>query len=237
MKTIKTGKGERGARRKMDRRRDHDGLELVPLGGTMDGELMERIIASIRAIDVEGSWEDLAPRILPVLARVRHPFPPDLAPLQVYVPPGIWTGFGIDLGPAFTHVTPATAAAWGVDRGTLFATALGNLRRLTTVEPPLVQRFHVAGLELLAVQGHGWGSALLLLPDVLGPLLGPDPRILLAPVRNTLVSLPVDAPAEVGVEVWHAVAEMADDELAVEPLRWTGATVVALDDPGSGRLD
>lgn len=235
MKATRAAKDARRAHRSAKHRRKRDdGPRLTPLGGVMEPELVAQILAAIGEIDVEGGWEELSPRILPVLKRVRYPYPPDLAPLLLQVPPGIWTGFGIDLGPAFTHVTPERLAAWGVDRATLLATALDNLRRLTETEPPVIQRFAFEGLGLIAVQGQGWGSALLLLPDVLRPILGPEPRILLAPVRNTIVALPEDVEADVGIGVWHALAEGAHDELAVDPLRWTGSSVVGLDDDALG---
>ena len=54
-----------------------------------------------------GPWDRVAPDVLPLLRRAHHPYPPDLAPLQVNVPPGVWTGFGVDLGPAMSHITRA----------------------------------------------------------------------------------------------------------------------------------
>ena len=33
---------------------------------------------------------------------------------------------------------------------------------------------------------------------------------------------------------WDALADGAHDELAVEPMRWTGASVVAIGDPAEG---
>jgi hypothetical protein len=87
---------------------------------------------------------------------------------------------------------------------------------------------------MVGIQGQGWGSSLLLLPDALGPILGPDPRLLLAPVRNTLVSLPDDVDIDLAAGVWHALADGAHDELDVEPLRWTGSSVVAIGDPSRG---
>lgn len=235
MKATKSAKDARRAHRaaKEQRKRD-DRPRLVGLGGKFERDLAERILAAIGEIDVLAGWDELGPRVLPVLKRTHTPFPPDLAPLLMQVPPGIWTGFGIDIGPAFTHVTPDRLEAWGVDRATLLATALDNLRTLTVSERPLVQRLTFEGYDLIGVQGQGWGSALLLLPDVLEPILGPEPRILLAPVRNTIVALPDDVDAEVAIDVWHAFADGAHDELAVDPVRWTGSAVVGLGEVSPG---
>jgi hypothetical protein len=49
-------------------------------------------------------------------------------------------------------------------------------------------------------------------------------------VRNTLLALPDDVEVEVAMDVWAAIADGAHDELDVEPLRWTGATVALLAD-------
>ena len=204
------------------------------LGGAMDPAIFERILAAAKGLDPGAPWDEMAPMILPILKRVSHPFPPEAAPLQMHVPPGLWTGFGIDFGPAFSHVSAQMLERWGVDHATLLGTALENLRRRVVREPPRVQRFEFEGVGLVGIQGHGWGSSLVLLPDVLGPILGPEPRLLLAPVRNTLVSLPDDVDIDLAAGVWHALADGAHDELDVEPLRWTGSTVVSLGDSARG---
>jgi hypothetical protein len=89
-------------------------------------------------------------------------------------------------------------------------------------------------MELVGIQGQGWGSSLLLLPEALRPILGPEPRLLLAPVRNTIIAMPEHVDAALAVGVWEAVAHGAHDELEVDPMRWTGASVVALADGARG---
>ena len=154
--------------------------------------------------------------------------------MHVFVPPGVWTGFGIDFGPAFTHVTANQVERWGIDHATLLGTALENLRALTVVEPPRVERIRPEGVETIAIQGQGWGSALILVPDVLRPILGERPRLLLAPVRNTLVALPDDVDPDLAFRMWEAIAEGCHDELDLNLLRWTGTTVVADGDDALG---
>lgn len=237
MKTTRAAKDARRAKRgSKSKARSHrdDPTTLHVLGGTMDPDVYERVLRAARRTDFGGPWESTAPMILPVLKRVRHPYPPELSPMHMLVPPGIWTGFGIDFGPAFSHVTASMIEGWGIDQATLLGTALENLRRLVVDEPPDVQPFEVQGRALIGVQGQGWGSSLLLLPEVLRPLLGPEPRTLLAPVRNTLIALPEDADLELAVSVWDALADGAHDELDVDPMRWNGATVVAIGDESSG---
>jgi hypothetical protein len=234
MKTTKgdrharSSKTERRAHRKLKERRRHDdGLSMRVLGGTMDRELFDRVLAAAESLDLDAPWADVSSRILPILRRIRHPYPPEATPLHILVPPGVWTGFGIDFGPAFTHVTSSQVERWAVDHPTLLGTALENLRALTVVEPPRVERIHPDGVETIAIQGQGWGSALILVPDVLRPILGADPRLLLAPVRNTLIALPEDVDPDLAFRLWDAIAEGCHDELDLNLLRWTGTTVVA----------
>jgi hypothetical protein len=232
MKSTKTAKHERRARRTAKHQGRHDdGLRLTPLGpGTLEAGLADRLLEAFRGFDPTAPWPDIAPRIVPALKRRRHPYPADVAPLHIHVPPGVWTGFGIDVGPAFSHVTRTLVDGWGIEDAALLATALDNLAGLVRSEPPRLESLHLGAIEVLAIQGQGWGSSLILAPDLLRPLLDSTPRVLLAPVRNILLALPDDVEAELAMDLWAAVADGAHDELEVEPLRWTGSTVALLAD-------
>lgn len=228
MKTVKAAKRERRAHRKAKDHRRDSGFRVQVLGGPMPADLLDRVRTAMLQFDPLAPWSDVAPMVLPVLMRARHPYPPEAAPIHIQVPPGIPTGFGIDIGPAFSHVHRRLIEHWGVDEATLLGTALENLHRLVTDEPPRIERFEHAGAAVMTLSGQGWGSSLVLLPDVLGPLLGPDPRVLLTPVRNTIVALPDDVDPDVAYDIWDALAHGAHDELDVQPLRWTGSTVTTL---------
>jgi hypothetical protein len=204
-------------------------MRLHPLGGPFEPGLADRILAAFDGFDPTGPWSSVAPKIVPVLKRVHHPYPPEMAPLHIRIPPGVWTGFGIDLGPAFSHVSQVLLDGWGIDHATLLGTALQNLTDLVRREVPVIDTVPVDGIEVTAIQGQGWGSSLILVPEVLRPILGPTPRLLLAPVRNTLVALPDDVDDDLAVDLWQAIADGAHDELDVDPLRWTGSTVAARD--------
>ena len=236
MKTCKghRAKDERRARRQDKARRRPEPWEIIPIGGPMDPGSLGRLRNAADALDPTGPWESVATKILPVLKRVHQPYPTAVAPLHVQVPPGIWTGFGIDFGPAFAHVTADQVEAWGVDRAELLATALDNLRRQADREPPRVDRLAPDGIETLAIQGQGWGSSLVLLPEVLGPIVGPGPRLLLAPIRNTLLAVPEEVDLDFVALLWSAVADGAHDELDIPPLRWTGSAVVSVLDRALG---
>lgn len=233
------GRSAKAERRDQRKSRDHHrhrahGLSMRVVGGTMDRDLFDRVLSAAAAIDLDAPWAQTASLVLPILRRVRHPYPPEAAPMHIFVPPGVWTGFGIDFGPAFTHITAGQIERWGIDHATLLGTALENLRALTVAEPPRVERIQPEGVETIAIQGQGWGSALVLVPEVLRPILGDTPRLLLAPVRNTLVALPEDVDPELVFRMWEAIAEGCHDELDLNLLRWTGATVVADGDDALG---
>lgn len=234
MKHTKAAKVERRSRRKArDRRRD-DPASFRVLGGSIAPADFGRVMAAMGRFDPKAAWPEVAPLVLPVLKRLHHPYPPEASPIHINVPPGIPTGFGIDLGPAFTHVTAALADGWGVDHATLLGASLQNLRHLIEDEPPVIQPMNRDGMEIIGISGAGWGSSLLLLPEALGPILGTTPRLLLAPIRNTMLALPDDADFEVVLGLWAILADGARDELDVAPMRWTGQSVVALGDVSLG---
>jgi hypothetical protein len=228
MKNTKATKTERRAHRKGRERRRTDQRSIKFLGGTMALDDLSRVTAAMGRFDPGAPWPEVAPLIVPVLKRLHHPYPPEASPIHITVPPGIPTGFGIDLGPAFTHVTASLADGWGVDNATLLGASLENLRRLVVDEPPIVQPMNRDGAEIVAISGQGWGSSLLLLPEALRPILGATPRLLLAPIRNTMLALPDDADLETVLTVWAILADGARDELDVAPMLWTGQTVAAL---------
>lgn len=238
-RSTKTAKAERRARRMGKDRpsRAQGDWEILPLGGAVDPGIVRRAMEAFAGFDPNGPWEVVAPSILPLLKRVRHPFPAQAAPIHLRIPPGVWTGFGIDVGPMWAHVSRELQTRWGIDDATLLGTALENLRRRAVEEPPDVESTTWRGTRLTVVQAQGWGSALILAPDRLGSILGEEPSTLLTPVRNALICLPDEVDMDLAVAIWDVFAEGSSDELDIDPLRWTGSTVVAYDDEPSVLLD
>ncbi|MGK2851904.1 MAG: hypothetical protein ACSLFN_13450 [Candidatus Limnocylindrales bacterium] len=84
MKTIKAAKRERRAHRKAkDHDRRDDGLQVRALGGTMPADLMEQIRSAMTQLDPLAPWPEIAPMVLPVLKRLRHPYPPEASPIHI----------------------------------------------------------------------------------------------------------------------------------------------------------
>jgi len=236
-RSNRTTKAERRSNRDERHHRDHrPSWRAIPVGGSVDPLVLRRTIDAFSTIDLRGPWSELAPMVLPLLKRVRLAFPAELAPIHLRVPPGVWAGFGIDVGPAWAHVSREIIDGWGVDEATVLGTALANLRRRAIEEPPRVERATFADVRATVLQAQGWGSAMILAPDRLGEVIGDRPQILLTPVRNALIALPEDVDVDLAVAIWKAFAEGSGDELDVDPLRWTGTRVAALDDDPVGSL-
>jgi hypothetical protein len=225
MKSSRAARADRRAHRKRHRDRDERAADLG---------LLEQLRSALDGLGPDAPWDRVAPRILPIIKRAATPFPSLGELLYVTVPPGIRTGFGVDLGPAFSHVDIAMVDRWGVSLATLLATSLDNLREATIADPPRVERITPDGVPVLAVQGPGWGSSLILAPDLLGPLIGVEPRILLTPVRNVLLAVPESAAPQFIEDLFLAVTDSAPDALDARILRWNGRAVVDLADRAVG---
>jgi hypothetical protein len=196
----------------------------------LDELTLAQIGSIVATVDVDAPWGEVAPRIVPVIRRIHQPWVPGLEMVMVTVPPGITTGFGVDLGPAFSHVTTDMVARWQVSTAELLATSLENLRATVRRQPPSVERHRADGVPVITIQGHGWGSSLLLTPDLLAPVLGLEPMLLVAPVRNVLAALPESVTFGFVDDLLEAFALGAPDALDAPILRWNGRAVVDLAD-------
>jgi len=185
---------ERERRRAKRRRRAGKDYPAEDLGNGIEVATAEAVMRAVGTLPRDLGWDELAPSVIPVLPR-RRPMPPmGGEPFRVTLPPGIPTGFGIDIGPAFLVVGDTLLAGWSIGPADLVARALANLRERTR---------QVRGRDLVVLDiedvparvlqtGLGCASALVLAPDELRRIFGPQPQCLLAPMRDVLVSLPPD---------------------------------------------
>ena len=140
-------------------------------------------------------WTAMAPNLIPILPR-RRPMPFEAGePFRVTLPPGIPTGFGIDIGPAFLIVGQSIMASWPVGPADLVATGLDNLRRrVRSLRSRDLHRDCSTGCRSGSCSpGVGCASALVLVPDELERIFGSAEQCLIAPMRDLLISMPVDA--------------------------------------------
>jgi hypothetical protein len=173
---------------------------------------VDDVLSALRGFDIAGPWATIAPSVVPVLPR-RRPMPGESEPeIQWTWPVGLVTAFGVDLGPALLFVTPSLAGSWGVTPSEIAERALRNLAdRLPATLERGVLHDATGGLPMTAFQsGDGFASALVLAPDLLAQVFGPDPALILAPMRDLLVALPIDA--DPGLAAW-----MLDDFASLDP--------------------
>lgn len=153
---------------------------------------IDEVMAAIESVPHGLEWADLANRVIPVFQRVR-PYPPGMPePVRVIVPPGLSVGFGVDIGPAFLGVHPDMLDGWPVTTAELLERALANLaRRMAAVKRDELIASSIADVPIRALQSSsGCASTYVLLPEALGRIFGTEPQLLIAPMRNLLVSMP-----------------------------------------------
>ena len=190
----------------------------------------EQVLAAVRDFRLDAPWAELAVDLLPMFER-RRPLPAGTTPpVSVTLPPGVTVGFGIDLGPAAVRVTRSLVEAWGVDLQEVTRTALVNLRRRASAPalPPLV-REPIAGHPTIAFQSEdGWASTLLLAPDALERVMGPEPRLFVAPMRDLLIGLPPDVDPELACWLTEEFEALDPNALALEGFLWRDGRIETL---------
>lgn len=187
-------------------------------------------------------WEAVRPLVIPMIPRVR-PLPPgSVEGLRVLLPPGLHVGFGVDIGPACLSVTPRQLDILGISEAELVTSALGNLMaRAAQIEPRSVVRQSVDGMPVVALQtGLHVGSTLVLVPDEIGRVVGREPRLFVAPMRDVLLGFPVAADAEVIGLLYEEIASQDPNCLPPIAFRFDGEQIrtasLAAEVPASRRL-
>jgi hypothetical protein len=200
---------EQQKRRAKRRHRAGKDYRTVDLGNGMEGATPEAVLRAMGSLPPDLEWPVMAPNVVPILPR-RRPMPPAAGePFRVTLPPGIPTGFGIDIGPAFLVVGRSLMETWPIGPADLVATALDNLRdRMRPVRPRDLLQESIDGVPVRVLQsGVGCASTLVLVPDELQRIFGAGPQLLLAPMRDLLLSLPPDTD--------RAFAAWLNDEFAM----------------------
>jgi hypothetical protein len=170
---------------------------------------VHEVMAAIEALDLDAPWQEVAPRLRIALPR-RRPLPPgtDDLPTRLYAP-GIRASLGLDIGPAMLFVDDRRLAAWGVSADTAFQRALTNVReRVRRRKQFALIHERILDTPTIAFQSReGWASSLLLLPKELVRVLGHRDGILMAPMRDVLILMPLDAEPGLALAVLDDFAE------------------------------
>ena len=206
---------KRRAKRRQKHRKDY---RTVDLGNGVVQATPEAVLRAMGGLPPDLEWEAMAGNVVPILPR-RRPLPPQAGePFRVTLPPGIPTGFGIDIGPAFLVVGEALLGTWPIGPADLVATALDNLRdRMRPVRPRDLVRQTLDGVPVRVLQsGVGCASALVLVPDELQRIFGPEAQALIAPMRDILISVPPDTDGSWLAWLNDEFAEMDPNGLALD---------------------
>ena len=219
-------------RRKAERRWTTQVFEGPTTGPDVVTPSVEEVLAALETMPQELTWEQIAPEVVPLFQRVRpyHASMPEQ--LRVVVPPGLTVGFGVDIGPAFITVSPEMAQEWGVHADEILRRALANLEaRMAGVRPRDVHDGSIGDVPVRILQSPtGSASTYVLVPEALGRILGRHRQLVLAPMRNLLMSLPITADRDFAAWLFDEIAAqdpnclapaafvIGDGQLALEPL-------------------
>ncbi len=159
---------------------------------------VDEVVQAIESVDLAAPWSEVAPNLRLALPRRRAlPVDPeDLA--QRDFAPGIRAVLGLDIGPAMLFVSDHQLTGWGVSAERAFEQALDNVRaRVAARKQFALVCERVADVPTVAFQSReGWASSLLLLPDELVRVLGSRSGLVLAPMRDLILCLPLDVERE-----------------------------------------
>ncbi len=179
----------------------------------------DEVIAAIESIDLQATWEEMAPNLRLALPR-RRALPVDIEDLpQREYAPGIRTVLGLDIGPAMLFVARAQLAGWGVSADEAFERALDNVRAKVAARKQFALiHERIADVPTLAFQSRdGWASSLLLLPAELTRVLGERSGLVLAPMRDLIICLPLDVEREFALWLLEEFAAVDMNALDLPP--------------------
>jgi len=182
------------------------------------------VVAAIEGIDLEAPWSEVAPDLRIALPR-RRPLPPGTSGLPTReFTPGIRVGLGLDIGPAMLFVSDEQLAGWGVTSHQAFDQALANASaRVRHRRQFALLHQAIADVPTKAFQSReGWAATLLLLPDELMRVFDERDGLLLAPMRDLVLLMPLDAE--------HAFARFVLEEFATADVNALDLPVFALVD-------
>jgi len=178
-------------------------------------------------------WEWAEPRLVPLLAGPRLDHEGGDEPVRAIAAPGCAVVFGLDLGRVFPLVDVPIAERWECSPAQLLSVAMTNLERRARLVPrTAVTRATLSGhIVQILRRPRGWAASLVLAPEELARLFGPDDIVLAAPGQSLLMGFRTDMPTRLVGDIvvdfekgeawplWLDPFVLADGELS-----WGGTT-------------
>jgi hypothetical protein len=181
---------------------------------------VNEVISAIEAVDMAAPWREVAPKLRIALPRRRAlPIDVDELPTREFSP-GIRAVLGLDIGPAMLFVAHEQLKGWGVSAEQAFDKALANVRaRVAARKQFALIHERIADVPTIAFQSReGWASSLLLLPDELVRVIGDRNGLILTPMRDLILSVPLDTEREFAHWLLEEFAEVDMNALDLPPL-------------------
>lgn len=120
--------------------------------------------------------------------------------------PGVEVTLCIEVSPALITVAQEQLDAWEMRIDEVVPAALANLRRSVAGWTPSIKDDSYAGMPVRILrEWEHWALTLVLLPDALKRIFGPQDQLFIAPYHCNLISLPIDADRDAAadlVDLW-----------------------------------
>lgn len=202
-------------------------------GSAVVSPSFDELMAAVRSIDPDRPWSQVADAVLPVFRR-RRPYPREMpAPLYHRRPPGLDVGVAIDIGAAYMHVDGPMLERWGVSADSAFERAIENVRsRSKTKHLEPIVFGDIGGVPTKWFQsGQSIASALILTPDLIVEQFGQEQQFVLAPMRDLIVSVPIDAGHAFAADLYESIAEDDPNCLDLPVMTLLDGQIVIADQP------
>ena len=173
----------------------------------------EAVAEALESIPFGAPWPWAALRVMPMIRGRRVPVIDD-AELEefgfrslldfptVEMPPGIDVSFAIEVDVAYVNVNQEQLDRWEMTIEQVVPAAMANLRRTVGTWSGSAYQDSADGIHVQMLRGWPqWAVSLILLPDELKRLFGPQDQLLVAPYACNLMSLPIDVDRDVAADL------------------------------------
>jgi hypothetical protein len=191
-------------------------VEGPPLGEGVVTASLDDVLRAMKKVSPDLDWPSVADQVVPLFQRVR-PYEASMPePFRMVVPPGLTISFGIDIGPAFMAVSDQLLEQWDLTEDQLLDRALANLdRRIAGVSARDIVDSPIGDVPVRMLQSStGSASTYVLRPARLARIFGPEPILVIAPMRNLLMAMPVDVDRDFASLLFDEIASQDPNCLA-----------------------